>query len=176
MLAHWELVRDNPPLSAATCESVLEATAVDAAANAVPRQAEDTDDVGQPGGHTEEARSVAAAHKANNAVGAAQRQSARDRQATSARAAPASGADICCMLVAWEWKGTSPARGQPSFGEIAHHVKSLLGVGSGVTSLVAYLGQEHVDYVHGDAFMGIHVSPVSEVLKLTENPRRKIRR
>ena len=46
--------------------------------------------------------------------------SARDREATSARAAPASGANVCCMLVAWEWKGTGPARDQPSAGQIPH--------------------------------------------------------
>ena len=113
---------------------------MDAAANAVPRQAEDTDNVGQPGGGSAEVQSVSAAHAANNAVGAAQRQSAGDRQAASAQAAPASGADICCMLIAWEWNGSGQAREQPSAGQIAHHVKSLLGVGGGVTPLVAYLG------------------------------------
>ena len=69
MLAQWEWVQDNPPLGVVTCEDVLEAIRVDAAANAVPRRAEDTDDVGQPGGGTAEAQGVCAAHVASKAVG-----------------------------------------------------------------------------------------------------------
>ena len=45
-----------------------------------------------------------------------------------------------------------------------------------MTSLVAYLGHEHVDNVHGYAFMGIDASPMSEVIKLTESPLTKHKR
>ena len=105
MLAQWEWLRQSPPLALVTCQEVLAAIRADAAANAVPRQAEDSGTVGQPGGGTAEAQSISAAHAANNEVGAAQRQLARDRQATAARAAPALGADVCGILIAWEWKG-----------------------------------------------------------------------
>ena len=160
----------------AACDSVLDAILADAAANTVLRQAADSRDTGQPVGGTGDAPNIAEAHAANNVVGAAQRRATRNPQTSSVRAAPASHADMCSMLVGWEWRCAGPPREQPSDASLVHHVKALVGVSGMALGMVTFLGTEHMDYVHGYTFMGIHVSLVTGVLKLVDPPLQKVKK
>ena len=138
LVSQWEWVRDNPPLCRAACDSVRDAISADAAAHTVPRKAADSRDTGQPGGGTDDAPNIAKAHAANNVVGATQRQATQDRQTSSVRAAPASHADMCSMLVGWEWRGVGRPREQLLASSLAHHVKALLGVSGMAPGMVTY--------------------------------------
>ena len=77
---------------------------------------------------------------------------------------------MCCILVGWEWRGSGPVREQPSAAALAYQVISLLGMGAGIQGMTSYVGNEHMDYVNGYTFMGIHLSLATGVLQMLEPP------